>query len=34
MRWNEKYGQFSKAYFDDDYFGYEELLSDPYKLSF
>ena len=29
MRWNSNYGKFSKAYFDEEFFGNEILLSNP-----
>ena len=29
LRWNSMYGRFSKAYYDDDYNGYETLLKNP-----
>ena len=29
MRWNHRYGQFSKAYYEEEYYGFNILLADP-----
>ena len=33
MRFNSNYGRFSKAYFDDDFNGGKQLLSEPQQLA-
>ena len=32
MRWNGNYGRFSKAYFDSDFNGKEQLLEKPWRV--